>query len=79
MEHELKTWTPYFQDVLDGKKTFEYRVNDRNFKLGDWLTLKEWDQDKQEYTGRSFQYRVTYIIYGGMFGIPKDYCIMQVK
>jgi hypothetical protein len=40
--HELKTWPKYFQPILENKKTFELREDDRNFAVGDVLTLKEW-------------------------------------
>lgn len=76
--HALKTWMPYFQDILDGTKTFEYRKNDRNFQRGDIVILNEWNQTTEEYTGRKYPFRIKYIIYGGQFGIPKDYCIMGV-
>jgi len=41
MVHELKTDSAVFQAVHEGKKTFEIRKNDRNFKVGDELWLKE--------------------------------------
>lgn len=40
--HILKTDSSYFQDILNGKKTFEVRFNDRNFKVGDILELEEY-------------------------------------
>lgn len=41
--HNLKCTNPYFQDVWDGKKTFEVRNNDRNFAVNDIICLKEYD------------------------------------
>ena len=41
MEHELKTWVCFYNPVISGKKTFEVRQNDRGFKVGDTLLLKE--------------------------------------
>ena len=59
--HELKSWPQFFTRVISGEKTFELRVNDRDFKLGDFLFLREYDPETEQYSGR-FQYaRITYI------------------
>lgn len=60
MIHELKTLPKYFEAVRKGDKTFELRKNDRNFKVGDYLALNEWDGKK--YTGRSQLVKVRYIL-----------------
>ena len=36
MIHALKTLPEYFEAVLENKKTFELRKNDRDFKVGDY-------------------------------------------
>lgn len=41
MKHTLKCWPEYFAPVKEGKKTFEIRKDDREFKVGDVLELKE--------------------------------------
>ena len=41
MTHHLKTRPEYFQAVIDGRKPFEVRKNDRNFKEGDRVILEE--------------------------------------
>jgi len=63
---------------LSGFKTFEVRKNDRDFKIGDILLLKEWDNIKNEYTGSSTKYTITYILYGGQFGIEVDYVVLGI-
>lgn len=57
-EHELKISPVYFEAVIDGRKTFEIRKNDRNFQVGDTLLLNEYGE--AGYTGRSTRRLVTY-------------------
>lgn len=56
--HELKIRPEYFEAVFMGTKTFEIRKNDRGFKVGDMLILKEWSGS---YTGKKLARKVTYI------------------
>ena len=42
MIQHLKTLPDYFQAVIDGKKPFEIRENDRDFKVGDRVILEEY-------------------------------------
>lgn len=62
MEHELKTWPAQYQAIVDGKKTFEYRINDRGFKVGHTLKLREYSPEMKGYTGRVMRARVTYML-----------------
>jgi len=84
-KHELKTWPTFFEEVNNGKKKFEVRKNDRNFKVGDILILREYeplmatiDDSREGYTGRSIEMEVTYIVYGPQFGIRDGYCVMSL-
>lgn len=79
MRHELKVWKQYFAMLFCGSKKFEVRKNDRNYKLGDELILREWDEIKEEYTGRMLHRRVNYILEGGQFGIEKGYVVMSLS
>ena len=60
--HHLKTVQPYFYDVISGRKTFEVRKNDRNFKVGDMLMLEEYIPMGARYTGIVSPYEITYIL-----------------
>ena len=62
MEHELKTWPDYYRHLVDGTKNFEYRRDDRGFKVGDVLYLREWEPNYDKYTGREMRRKVTYIL-----------------
>ncbi len=76
MMHDLKTWPIFFEAICSGKKTFEVRKNDRNFQEGDILHLKEFDPEKQAYSGTSKLKKVTYVMRGGNFGIDPEYCVL---
>jgi hypothetical protein len=58
--HDLKTWPEYFQPIADGSKTFEVRRDDRGFKVGDFLLLREWSHD-DGYSGRTRLRQVSYL------------------
>lgn len=74
--HSLKIAPKYFEKVLSGEKTFEFRYNDRNYKVCDILILKEYD--KQEFTGREISVQITYIL-DNFPGIQEGYVILAIK
>jgi len=59
--HELKTLPRFFAAVALGDKTFEIRKNDRDFQVGDYLSLREWDVEKERYSGKSVGRVVSYM------------------
>jgi hypothetical protein len=74
--HYLKCETAYYQAIECGDKKFELRKNDRDFKAGDMVYLQE--TVKGVRTGREFKpLCIEYILYGGKFGLPEDYCIFN--
>jgi hypothetical protein len=62
--HELKIWPDFFASVTDGTKKYEIRKNDRDFKVGDFLQLREWNPRAQYYTGRQATVKVTHVTRG---------------
>lgn len=73
--HELKIAPRWFEDVQSGRKNFEIRRNDRDFKIGDYLLLKEWERGK--YTGREITRKIQYIYEGdGTYGLSDEFCIL---
>jgi hypothetical protein len=57
-----KAWKEYFEKIISGEKKFDARIADFEIKEGDTLILEEWDEDKQEYTGRKLETTATYIL-----------------
>jgi hypothetical protein len=61
----LKCHPPFFGHVVAGAKTFEVRTDDRDFREGDVLHLREWGPFPEDgYTGREHRVRVTYLMRG---------------
>ncbi len=85
MIHDLKCHESIFQDILNRTKPWEYRLNDRNFLLGDQLKLNEVKNKKINgvnnliHTGREVFVEVVYILKGGQFGIPTNFVIMTIE
>lgn len=76
MIHELKILPEYFNEIMYGRKKFEVRFNDRNFKVGDTLLLKEWENNK--YTGRVIERKITYILDDTKY-VKDGYVIMSIE
>lgn len=79
MEHKLKILSRYYEAILQGKKTFEVRKDDRPFQEGDTLLLEECvTPDGCGYTGREMKVDVTYILRDSKY-VKDGYCIMGIK
>lgn len=76
MIHELKISPKYFEDVRNGMKRFELRRDDRDFKVGDLITLKEYENGS--YTGREIKNMpIVYILRNAQeYGLKAGYCIL---
>jgi hypothetical protein len=70
--HRLKTDPEVYQAVLAGRKTFEIRLNDRDFHVGDELLLMETVATGEaikagaplQYTGNEMRKRVSHVLSG---------------
>lgn len=60
--HKLKTIAPYFEECWAGRKPFEVRQNDREFKIGDMVYLQEYDFNTDYYSGREICGTIQYIL-----------------
>lgn len=75
-QHLLNCYPEYFEAIMDGIKTFECRYNDRDFKVGDELLLREYDPQKG-YTYRCIVRKITYIL-SDFIGLKDGYVILGV-
>jgi hypothetical protein len=53
-----KCWPQYFQEIVEGKKNYELRLNDFTINAGDILILEEYNTETKEYTGRTLEKKV---------------------
>ena len=83
--HKLKTDTEAFQAVVEGRKTFEIRFNDRNFKVGDELVLLETIYTLEEqmkhgkpllFSGNELRKTVSYVLSG--YGLQDGWVILGI-
>ncbi|MEG1757673.1 MAG: DUF3850 domain-containing protein [Oscillospiraceae bacterium] len=77
--HEVKILPKYFEQVQSGAKTFEYRKDDRGYKVGDIIKLMEYQPESDTYTGNCSEAEITYILKGGELNIPTGYTIMSIN
>jgi len=73
MTHELKIKLEYAIDYYDGKKPWELRKNDRNFKVGDTINFTIIEN------GLKYSRDIIYIFEGGQYGLEEGYCILTMS
>ena len=78
MKHELKLWPEYFQSIIDGTKPWELRRNDRDFKVGDILLLREYVPDTNQYTGRECERKITGV-FSNLPMVASFYCVLSLE
>lgn len=82
--HELKDDPFTFNATASGLKSYEIRFNDRNYRVGDYLILKETKFSGEEmrngkpleYTGRQVTRVITHILTG--YGLKERWVILSV-
>jgi len=76
--HTLKSWPRFFWPVWGGIKPFELRKDDRQFAVGDDIELREYDPDRDQFSGQRWSGVITYIIRpdDGVPGLEPGYCIL---
>lgn len=74
--HYLKTWPEPFRAVVAGIKRADFRLNDRDYHVGDTIVLEEFEPDNCGYTGKQHTVTITHIQDG--FGIPDGYVMLSI-
>ena len=62
--------------MAEGRKTFELRKNDRDYRIGDILEMAEFKEGRN--TGRTIRSRVVYM-QQDTAGLADGYCVMGTK
>lgn len=80
MTHKLKTHDHFLSDIAKGRKPFEIRKDDRNFKVGEYLSLDGYYPESKCYSGREITAKITYKLENAeQFGLMPGYCILGIK
>lgn len=79
--HRLKTLSKYYKAVVKGDKTFEVRKDDRDFQVGDKLSLMKYSSNGN-WMLESVTMTITYVLGRNedekMF-VPDGYVILGIK
>lgn len=57
-----KIWPESFEAIKTGKKKLDLRLQDFDVQEGDTLILEEWNPETKNYTGRSIEKKVGYVL-----------------
>ena len=77
-QHDLKVYPKFWRELVSGRKPFELRRDDRNFRVGDTVSLREFDP-KHGFTGAGPYIReITYILRNEDIpvGLQPGYCVL---
>jgi Domain of unknown function (DUF3850) len=77
--HELKTWPEFFKSVASGDKSFEIRRDDRDFRVGDLLLLREWDPVTRAYSGRELHRQIKYMTGRGDTWVKEGFVVLGLR
>ena len=76
MEHAIKIKTEYLLRIISKEKTFEVRLNDRDYQVGDILHFEEIREDDlcKDYSHRR---KITYVHNG--LGMKEGYVVLGLS
>jgi len=62
--HDVKCNDDYFWMVERGIKPFELRLNDRDYHIGDYMLLREYNLEHDRFSGRTVMAIITCLVVG---------------
>ncbi len=74
--HELKIHPEHFREITLGLKTYEVRLNDRNFEVGDYILLREYYHE--EYQNNEIMVRIKHIL-ADFEGLAENYVVLGLN
>jgi Domain of unknown function (DUF3850) len=83
--HELKSWPRFFHPIVARERVHELRRNDRGYRVGDRLLLREYDPETDAYTGSFCEALITAMTSRDLpcavsdQGLHADFCILSVR
>lgn len=80
MLHEIKILDAYADAILDGRKTFEVRLNDRGYNAGDKVQFNVIYSDGCSFSAHPLNnkiYEITYVHSG--IGLEPNYVVFGIK
>lgn len=79
--HKIKILDTFADDVLNGKKPFEIRENDRGYQKGDFVAFEVVSKDPYKDCGEhplnGKEYEITYVLNG--WGVENGYVVFGIK
>ena len=77
--HRLKTHLEVYALVRSGRKTFEFRKDDRGFAEGDKVVLVPWDPVRDCAVDQGAVVAdVGFVLRAPSYGVPDGYCIFSL-
>lgn len=82
MIHEIKLSEEFCKSVENGDKTFEVRLNDRNYCVGDFVKFIPWNQIDNKKSDlfqnlEKIDYKITYVLRG--WGIKDEWVVFSFE
>jgi hypothetical protein len=79
VHYERKCWPDPYAEVIAGTKRHEVRKAERDLRRFDTITLREWDPNTCDYTGRTSVWDIGDVTEPGQWELPEDECVLRIS